>query len=100
MEEIIIDSNLPEDEVESYNHTDQFQDDLPTSHSSSESSRCMQPLNEEEAICSGDLGKVVVLKMSRKLTDHETFLLLANHFIPPQNYKFPPRLVGGLNRQF
>ena len=88
------DSNLPEDKVESCNQTDQFQDDIPTSHSSSESSRGTQPLNEEVAICSGNLGQVVMLKMNRKL------LLLINHFIPPQNYKFPPRLVGGLNRQF
>ena len=38
--------------------------------------------------------------MNRKLTDHEKYLLLTNHFVPPRNYQFPPRLVGGLIRHF
>lgn len=43
---------------------------------------------------------VVALKANRKLTDHEKFVLLTNHFVPHRNYKFPSRLVGGLHRHF
>ena len=52
------------------------------------------------AVSSGDFARVVQLKGIRKLTDHETFFLLSNHFIPTRNYKFPARFVSGRNRHF
>lgn len=76
---------------------DQFEANPPTSHEGSES---QPPSDEHIAISSGDFGKVVGLKLNRKLTDHEKYLFLTNHFVPPRNYQFPPRLVGGLNRHF
>ena len=52
------------------------------------------------AVGSGDFGKVVQLKASIKLTDHENLYLLTKHFIPPQNFKFPAHFVSGRNRHF
>ena len=52
------------------------------------------------AISSGDFGRVVQLKAERKLTDHERLSLLDRHFIPPRNYSFPTRYVGGRSRCF
>ena len=52
------------------------------------------------AISSGDFGKVLPLKANRKLTEHEKFILLTKHFIPPRSYKFPVRFVSGRDRCF
>ena len=49
---------------------------------------------------SGDFGQVVQLKTVRKLYDHEKYTLLTTHFVPPRNYKFPTRNVGGRDRCF
>ena len=50
--------------------------------------------------CLGDFGKVALLKAKRNLTDHEKFTLLSTHFVPPPNYQFPTRNVGGRGRCF
>ncbi len=52
------------------------------------------------AVSSGDFGQVVLLKAKRSLTDHEKFVLLTKHFVPPRSYKFPSRFVSGRNRHF
>ena len=49
---------------------------------------------------SGDFGQVVQLKTVRKFYDHEKYTLLTTHFVPPRNYKFPTRNVGGRDRCF
>lgn len=54
--------------------------------------------NESSVINSGDFGKVVC--SCRKLTDNEKYTLMKHHFIPGQNYKFPPRSFGGHPRSF
>ena len=54
----------------------------------------------DPAVCSGDFGQVVLLKARRNLTDHEKFMLLTKHFVPPHSYKFPARFVSGRNRHF
>ena len=74
--------------------------------SSSPLSRSNSPVSESSepvlhpAVSSGDSGKVVQLKASRELTDHEKLTLLTKHFVPPHNYKFPARSIGGHNRHF
>ena len=62
-------SSLPE--VENDIDTNQFQADLPTNHDSTSESQPQS--NEHVAISSGDFGKVVGLKVNRKLTDHEKY---------------------------
>ena len=52
------------------------------------------------AINSGDFGQVAQLKAKRKLTDHEKLTILSTHFVPPRNYTFPTRNVGGHGRCF
>ena len=54
----------------------------------------------DPAVCSGDFGQVVLLKARRNLTDHEKFMLLTKHFVPPHSYKFPAHFVSGRNRHF
>ena len=55
---------------------------------------------DSDLIRSGDFGKVVNLKACRNLTDEEKYYLLKHHFIPAQNYKFPPRHFSGRPRFF
>ena len=43
---------------------------------------------------------MVNLKACRNLTDEEKYYLLKHHFIPAQNYKFPPRHFSGRPRFF
>jgi len=57
-------------------------------------------VNKQNAICSGDLGKIVKLKLERHLTDHEKYMLLKKHFVPASNFKFPPRIFNGYTRHF
>ena len=67
----------------------------PCGNSSGSSESLLHPV-----VSLGDFGKVIQLKVERKLTDHEKLILLAKHFIPPCNYKFPARWVGGRNQHF
>ena len=71
-------------------------------HRTSHSTLCDDESVEvvHSAISSGDFGQVAELKTERKLTDHEKLTLLAAHFVPPRNYKFPTRNVGGRGRCF
>ena len=46
----------------------------------------------------GDFGKIV--KVSRKLTDDEKYVLMKHHFVPGLNYKFPSRSFNGRPRCF
>ena len=38
-------------------------------------------------VCSGDLGRVIKLKLERNLRDDEKFYLLKHHFVPAKGYK-------------
>ena len=44
-------------------------------------------------ICSGDFGRIVELKTHRKLSNHEKYVSLKQHFIPIASYKFPSRIM-------
>ena len=52
------------------------------------------------AVATGDLGKVVELKRGYNLTDNEKFFCLKNHFVPPNGYTFPSRIMNGQLRSF
>ncbi len=68
-------------------------------HSDTEPGTPQPPSNT--AVNSGDFGKVVQqLKSNRILTENEKFFLLTNHFVPPRNFNFPCRLIGGVSRHF
>eukprot|EP00731_Ephydatia_muelleri_P012055 Em0006g949a len=52
------------------------------------------------ALATGDLGKVVELKRGYNLTDNEKYFCLKNHFVPPNGYTFPSRIMNGQSRSF
>ena len=52
------------------------------------------------AVLSGDFGKVVKLKASRRLTDHEKYYLFENYYVPSEVHAFLPREIGGKQRRF
>ena len=54
------------------------------------------------AVATGDLGKVVELKRGYNLiiTDNEKYFCLMNHFVPPNGYTFPSRIMNGQSRSF
>ena len=85
-------SELVEDSSSSIHHIDDSR------HGSGDTLGLSTELNP--AVCSGDFGQVVLLKARRNLTDHEKFMLLTKHFVPPHSYKFPAHFVSGRNRHF
>ena len=52
------------------------------------------------AVATGDLGKVLELKRGYNLTDNEKYFCLKNHFVPPNGYTFPSRIMNGQSRSF
>ncbi len=60
----------------------------------------MPAMEVDPDIHTGDLGQVVQIQSQRKLSDHEKFFLLNNHFVPAKGYKFPSCTFGAQNRQF
>ena len=50
------------------------------------------------AVGSGDFGSIVQHKMH--LTDHQKLTLLKKHFVPASDYKFPMRVINGIQRHF
>ena len=47
---------------------------------------------------SGDFGNVIQHKVH--LTDHQKLMLLKKHFVPASDYKFPTRVINGIQRYF
>ena len=92
--------------MESQSSSDSESDSDQESSTHDGTSYCTQRDDESiEAVhspisSSGDFGQVVQLKTVRKLYDHEKYTLLTTHFVPPRNYKFPTRNVGGRDRCF
>ena len=61
---------------------------------------CTSENSLDPAVLSGDFKRVVLLKQSRALSNNEKYYLLTNHFVPPQNYKFPSHEYGKQKRHF
>ena len=73
-------------------------DEQPRMSSIDDQSSSDCPEVQLAAVGSGDFGNIV--QHNIHLTDHHKLTLLKKHFVPASDYKFPTRVINGVQRHF
>ena len=94
VEQLDCSGTRPDDEYVEPTHTDEQPSIDDQSTESSSGSLEVQLA----AVGSGDFGNIVQHKIH--LNDHQKLNLLKKHFVPASDYKFPTRVINGIQRHF